>query len=219
MRKTLTFMMLLLAAGWLLGGCSSEETAPHDPLPEVTDEDVAGQSGYMVLAIMELASLVLDYGEEEEKADASNGRYSYFFGDDGIQGTVQLLFKRNDEPSSYEVADYAQAWTEEGLPLRLYPIEGGIAWLLDFTMESAINQSGGTSVLKGSGTLTVGNYVAVWTVEGFNVGGGSDWPTDGRITFTNEGITAIVTFDGSNTATVTVGNLTWSVNLENGHLL
>ena len=215
MRKTLTILMLLLAAGWLLGGCSSDETAPNDPLPELSDEDVAGQSRFMALAMIEMAPLALEFSG---KADASDGRYSYTFTDDEIQGTVQLLFEQDNAPSGYDVADYARAWTDDGLPLELFPIPGGIAWLLAFTMESDIDQAAGDAVVDGGGTLTVGDYEAVWTVAGFAIEDDGDWPTDGVITFTNEGITATVTFDGDSTAIVTVGILTWTLNLENGEL-
>jgi len=215
MRKTLTFLMLILAAGWLLGGCSSDETAPNDPLPELTDEDVAGQSRFMALAMAEIAPIALEFGG---KADASDGRYSYTFTDDEIQGTVQLLFEQDNEPSGYNVADYARAWTADGLPLELFPISGGIAWLLAFTLESDIDQEAGTAMIDGNGTLTVGSYAPTWIVTGFAVEEDGDWPTAGVITFTNEGITATVTFDGDSTATVTVGGLTWTLNLENGEL-
>ena len=49
-------------------------------------------------------------------------------------------------------------------------------------------------------------------------GGDSQRATEGVVTFTNEGITAVVTFDGDNTATVQVGTLTWTLNLSNGTL-
>lgn len=214
MRKTITILMLLLLAGWLLG-CSSDETAPNDPLPGLTSEDVATQSGYMAVFLTEMAPVALQFSG---KADASDGRYSYAFVDVEIQGTVQLYFETDGAPSSYTGADFARAWTADGAPLMLRPIPDGIAWLLAFTLESDIDQGAGTAVVAGSGTLTIGNYEPAWTVEGLAVEVGGDWPASGVMTFTNEGITATVTFDGGNTATVTVGSLTWTLNLSNGTL-
>lgn len=215
MRKTITILMLLLLAGWLLG-CSSDETAPNDPLPELTSEDVANQSGYMAVFLTEMAPVALEFSG---KADASDGRYSYVFGpSDDIAGTVQLYFETAGAPSSYTGADFARAWTADDAPLELRPIPDGIAWLLAFSLESDIDQGAGTALVEGSGTLTIGNFEPVWTVEGLAVEVGGDWPAAGVMTFTNEGITATVTFDGDNTATVTVGSLTWTLNLSNGTL-
>jgi len=217
MRKTLTILMLLLAAGWLLGGCSSDETTPNDPLPELTDEDVAAQSGYMAMFLVEVAPLALEF--DGGKADASDGNYSYTFAaGDPIQGTALLHFEQDGVPCGYDVADYARSWTTDEEPLELYPISGGIAWLLAFTLESDIDQGAGTAMIDGDGTLTVVSYEAVWTAAGFAVEEDGDWPASGVMNFTNEGITATVTFDGDDTATVTVGSLTWTLNLNNGTL-
>jgi len=215
MRKILTFLMMLLLAGWLLAGCSSEETAPNDPLPELTDEDVAHQSGYMAMALVEMAPVSLEFSG---KADASDGRYLYTFIDDEIQGEVQLYFEQNDAPSGYDVADFAQAWTGDEAPLLLYPIEGGIAWLLAFSLESIIDQGAGTAVIGGAGSLILGNYEALFTVVGLAIERGGDWPAGGYMTFTNEGIPATVTFDGDSTAIVSIGELSWILNLSNGTL-
>ncbi len=215
MRKIFTILMMLLLAGWLLAGCSSEETAPNDPLPELTNEDVAHQSGYMAMALVEMAPVSLEFSG---KADASDGRYQYTFADPEIQGDVQLYFEQGDAPSGYDVADYSQAWTGDEAPLALYPIEGGIAWLLAFSLESVIDQGAGTAVIGGAGTLTVGNYEAAFTVVGLAIERGGDWPAGGYMTFTNEGITATVTFDGDNTATIEIGDITWMLNLSNGTL-
>ena len=38
------------------------------------------------------------------------------------------------------------------------------------------------------------------------------------MTFTNEGITAVITFDGDSTATVAIGELTWTLDLDTGEL-
>lgn len=213
---TLTFLTLLLAAGWLLCGCDSDETAPNDPLPPLEDGDVAQQSGYMAMAIAEVAPLVLEYGS---KADASDGNYSYTFAyGDPIQGVVLLHFELAGAPSGYDVADYAAAYTAADAPLEITAIEGGVPWLLAVDLESDINQGAGTAVVEGTGTLTLGSYVANWTLTALAVEESGDWPASGGMTFTNEGITATVTFDGDDTATVAVGLVSWSLNLNNGVL-
>jgi hypothetical protein len=224
MHKTTTLMTLLLTGGLLLGGlllggllggCASDETAPHDELPALEREDVAGQSGYLAMALAEIGPLALEYGG---KADSSDGRYQSFFGSAQIQGVVELYFETAGEPSGYQTADFASAWTAEGSPLLIFPLPGGIAWLLSFTLDSAIDQGAGTAVVSGSGVLAVGNYEATWSVEGLAVAANGDWPSEGLLSFTNEGFTATVTFDGDATATVAVGEASWILNLENGTL-
>jgi len=66
--------------------------------------------------------------------------------------------------------------------------------------------------------LTLVDYVADWTLEAITLEEDGDYPTSGTLTFTNEGITGTVTFDGDNTASLTVGEMTWSVELNDGSL-
>ena len=170
----------------------------------------------MGLVMVEAAPLALEF--DGSKADASDGRYEYSFESVEITGTVQLYFEQEDVPSGYDVADYARAWTDDGAPVELFPIPDGNAWLLALSLESDIDQAAGTALVCGSGTLTIGDYVADWTAEGIAVEVDGDWPTAGVMTFTNEGITAVVTFDGDETATVVIGEVTWTLNLEDGEL-
>jgi len=215
MRK-MTFLTLLFAAGWLLAGCESDETAPSDPLPPLEAEDVASQSGVMAMILVEIAPFALEFSD---KADAADGNYSYTFAPgDPVQGTVLLHFEREGAPSGYDVADYAMAWSVPDYPLALYPLDEGPAWLLAFTLESDIDQAGGTAVSSGSGTLEIGDYLAEWTATAIAVAEDDDWPASGVLIFANEGVTASVTFDGDSSAVVQVGGLTWSLDLNTGTL-
>ena len=217
MRRKLTHMLLLLAAGGLLSGCESDETAPNDPLPPLEAVDVAQQSGYMAMALAELAPLVLEY--QGGKADASDGNYAYTFAfGDPIQGSVLLHFEIAGVPCGYDVADFAAAFTAAEEPLVVTAIEGGVPWLLAVDLESDLDQGAGTAVAGGTGTLTMGSYVAAWTLGALAVDDGGGWPASGVMTFTNEGIVATVTYDGDETATVVVGEDSWSLNLNNGTL-
>ncbi len=217
MRKLTITLMLLLAMGWLLTGCESDSTAPEDELPPVTAEDVANQSGYLAQALIEVAPLALEY--DGSKADESDGRYSYTFAPgDPVQGTVELLFEQDGSPSGYSVADHARAWTADGAPIEIQPVPDGVIWELVFTLESAIDQGAGTATVSGSGELEVGDYLATWSVTGYAISDGGQWPAAGTMTFTNEGQTATVTFDGDETATVVVGDDTWVLNLQTGTL-
>jgi len=222
MRKTLFLMMILLAMGWLVGGCSSDETAANDPLPEIDESDVAGQAGYMSVAVVSMAPVALNFSG---KADETDGDYVYTFGlGSDLTGSVMLHFEQGGAPSGYDVADYAQAWTADGAPVVFVPeldidIPGDpVPWYLAFNLESTIDQGAGTAVVNGSGSLDVGDYAATWSVTDLAVSRAADYPQSGTFTFTNEGITGTVTFDGDNTATVEVGALSWTVNLGTGSI-
>ena len=216
MRKTLMLLMILLAMGWLLGGCSSDETAANDPLPEPTEEDVASQTAYMAVGLVEMAPVALNFAG---KADAIDGNYSYVFSGGDIDGAVLLHFEQAGEPCAWNVADYAMASTEAGAPLSFTIFDGGVPWAVGFSLESDIDQGAGTAVVNGSGTLTAQGFSATWTVEDLEVSRAADYPQTGTLTFSDGSITGTLTFNGNDTATVTVGSLSWTVDLGDGSLV
>ena len=216
MRTILITLLLLSATGWLLTGCESDATAPDDELPPLTGEDVATQAGYFAQAMLEVAPLALTYGA---KADESDGLFTYTFAPgDPVQGTVNLYFEQAGQPSGPSVADFCRLWTGEGAPLQASPVQDGVPWLVAFELEAELDQQAGTGTVAGSGTLTIGDYVADWTVTGYAISDGGQWPAAGTLVFTNEGQTATVTFDGDQTATVTADGQTWILDLQTGTL-
>lgn len=226
MRTTTTFLALSLMAIWCLGGCSSDSTAPDDSLPRPTNETVAGQAGFMAVAMVQIAPLALEY--DGTKA-ADEGQYTYTFEPgDPVQGTVNLQFRLGGATGDlcpYGIADWARASTPANEPLTVQLIEGGVAWELTFNLTSDLDRTAtpATAEVNGSGVLVIGSYTANWTVDALVVmgsvaGGGTTWPASGTLTFTNSGIVAVVTFDGDHTATVEVGGVVYTLNLENGSL-
>jgi len=221
MRNTLKIVMLLGVMAWLVGGCSSESTAPNDDLPQLTEGDVATQSGFMAMAVVQISPVAFCC-EPDGKADASDGNYLFSFTPgDAVQGDVLLHFRvggENGTPSGYDVADWGRAWTADEAPLTIEVVDGGALLEADFVLTSTLDRDAGTAVTNGSGTLTLVDYVADWTLEAITLEEDGDYPTSGTLTFTNEGITGTVTFDGDNTASLTVGEMTWSVELNDGSL-
>ncbi len=218
MRNNLTTLLLLATAAWLFAGCSSDSTAPNDNLPPLEKADVAGQAGFLAVAMVDIAPIGATYSGKAE------GEYVYTFAaGDPIQGTVNLFFRdggASGSPSTPAQADWASASTPTGAPLSVTLVDGGLPWLLSFALVSDIDRVNDTATVDGSGTLVVGNYTAAWTLAGLVVfsDGSTTWPAEGTLTFTNEGITAVVTFDGDHTATVTVDGEVYTLDLNNGNL-
>jgi hypothetical protein len=224
MRKNTTLILLLPAMAWMLGACSSDSTAPDDSLPPLSNKDVASQAGYLSAAIVEVAPLSLTY----QGVKAADGEDHYDFPEDGmVQGRVHLEFRdggAEGDLSDFDVADWAKAWTAAGEPLiiNLVDYDEAVPLLLSFMLESDLDQESDprTAVVNGGGQLVVGDYLATWTVDDLVVFDQEPyWPQSGSISFTSGGITATVTFNGTSIATVTVGDLTFDINLATGALI
>jgi hypothetical protein len=221
MRQNLILTMLLAVLAWSLAGCSSDTTAPSDNLPPLEKSDVAAQSGFLAVAMVDIAPLGLAYSEAKTQ---KVGDYTYTFAPgDPVQGTVNLQFRLggpDGEPVSYDEADWARAFTAAGEPVTVELVEGGVPWQLSFNLLSDIDRENDTATVNGGGTLVVGNYTATWTVDGLVVFSDdtTTWPAQGTLTFTNSGITAVVTFDGDHTATVEVDGEVYTLDLNTGEL-
>ncbi len=61
--------------------------------------------------------------------------------------------------------------------------------------------------------------IADFTLVGVVVEDGDDYPAAGVMLFTNEGVTATVTFDGDNLVTVSSGGESWTLNLDTGEIV
>jgi len=215
MRKFLLFFIVLLTAGLLLTGCESDSTAPEDELPVLSDEDVATQSGAMAASMTQVFPRIW-----EPASGKDNGEYEYTFpGGSAVQGTVYSEFRdvEGGDLVDYDVAGWALVLTED--PLSITLLDGGIPWLLGFTITADIDQAADEATATGVGTLVVGDYNAAFTLDAVVVEDGDDYPASGSITFINEGITAVVTFDGDNLVTVTVGEDSWTVDLDDGSII
>jgi len=211
MRKETLLIIVLLTMGLLLTGCDSDSTAPNDELPALSNQDVASQGGNMAAAMMSVLPRIWD-----PQTSKDNGEYSYTFGPGPVQGTVLSEFRdvEGGDLVDYDVAGWALVRTAD--PLAITLIEGGIPWMLGFTITAIIDQEADTATAAGVGNLVVGDYTANFTLDAVVVQDGDDYPASGTITYVNAGISADITFDGDNTATVTVGEDSWTLNLADG---
>ncbi|MEZ4389139.1 MAG: hypothetical protein R3D98_16460 [Candidatus Krumholzibacteriia bacterium] len=213
MRKELFYLIVLLGLGMMLAGCGSDSTAPDDQLPAPTAEDVATQSGAMASTMMRALPRIWDPTTTKD-----NGEYTYTFTSGPVLGTIMSEFRDAEGGSlvDYDVAAWCRIFT--GDPLAVTLVDGGVAWQLGFNLTADINQGADTATAAGGGSLVVGDYTATFTLAAVVVHQGDDYPASGTITFVNEGITATVTFDGDAMVTVTVGDDSWTIDLDDGSI-
>jgi hypothetical protein len=209
MRTNRLLFLALLALGALLIGCESDSTAPDEDLPALESGDVATQSGAMATSMTRVLPRIWSPG-----VGKAVGEYSYTFVSGPVLGTVFSEFRTEEggELVGYDVAGWCRVFTDE--PLAITLVEGGIPWLLDFSVTADIDQQQDQATASGGGTLTVGAYVADFTLDAVVVRDGDSYPASGSITFVNEGVTATVAFDGDATAVITVGDESWVVDLD-----
>ncbi len=214
MRKYLLSLIVLLSLGLLLTGCESDSTAPNDDLPALSSEDVANQSGAMAAAMTQVLPRIWNPQNTKD-----NGEYEYTFASGPVDGHRLLRVPRcrRRRPGGLRRGRLGPH-VHHRCALNITLIDGGIPWLLGFNLTADINQATDTATAAGSGTLVVGDYSATFTLAGVVVQQGEDYPAAGIITFVNEGITAIVTFDGDDMVTVTVGDESWTIDLDDGSL-
>ncbi|MBD3221316.1 hypothetical protein GF314_08725 [bacterium] len=214
MHKHLLTLIALLALGVLLAGCESDSTAPDEDLPGLNNEDVATQSGAMASAMTEVFPRIWN----PQSSGKDNGEYEFTWVTGPVIGSVYSEFRTAEggDLVDYDQAAWGRVYTEDGAPLAITLVDGGIPWLLGFDITADIDQGGGTATANGGGSLVVGDYMAEFTIIGVVVESDGDYPAAGVIEFTNEGVTATVTFDGDNMVTVTSGGETWTVDLEDG---
>ena len=109
--------LLLIGGLVLLVGCDSDETAPNDPLPELTTDDVANQAAIPAVAMTQVGPALagFDGGDIILKT-----RYSLEFGEgDDFQGTLYFDFENDGVPVNWDAANWAHMWTEDGEPLSI----------------------------------------------------------------------------------------------------
>ncbi len=215
-------LLLLAAALWLVVGCESESVAPHDELPELTASDVAAQAGYTAATISQVGPYIF-----EDLTPGTKDPYSYSFpeGGDG-EGTVYFDCFLGAVPSTYEDADNVDMYTatDENITFNFeLDDENVVSMVLTFNLHAEpFNDDPPTATVTGSGTIDFGSYAGDFEIDQVVLDGSEEHPEDGELIFTIDDMTATVTYDGDNTATVTIttddGTETYSINLDTGEI-
>lgn len=209
--------LLLMGGMFLLAGCESDETAPNDPLPALSQDDVAGQAAIPAVAVTEIAPAMAGFDGGKGLKDM----YTYTFGSGSdVQGMVRLDFRDGSatgDPLPWDEASWGRLWTEDGSPL-VAEIEG---FPLDFTLTADVvgdpyDPDAQTATISGSGVINIGGDDRDWSIEDVEASL-ADYPDGGTLTFTADDITVTVVYDGDETADVFVGDLfIGTVNLDTG---
>lgn len=166
----------------------SESVTPDDQII-VTDEDVAHQSGYVAFAIVKVLPQM---------------------GRSAVAELVSL-----DPPFQgdfwHETVPNEHVWTDDDHKLSLYIAEFDNTVVFTFDLQGV----GEPLVVNGEGTLTMGSLYLTFDVMDVVVVG--DMPVSGTIEVHSSSRLATITFDNG-TATVTIGTLSFTIDLTDGSL-
>ena len=212
------FALMLGACLWLTG-CESDTVAPHDELPQLTDEDKAYQAAAMGAAAGRVLPQIVEFD------GTSKNEYTYSFPADGsdLTGNIYFDFRMGNAdgaPAAFDAASWGNMFTAANEPI-VFAVGVGGTVEVDFNIVASLVQATNTAtLLEGSqGTFTAGDYSATFAFDGVIVTAGADYPAGGTMTFTSGGTVLIVTFDGDNTATISLnGIITWILNLDDGSI-
>ena len=220
LRKKLVLPVLVLPILMVLGliaGCESDSVTPNDPLPTLTEEDAAWQSGVLAVIIAKAAPQLIQF------TDPSKAVYEYSFtGFDAITGSVMLDFRTGGSggtPATPSGADFCHLYTEDGESV-VFTTDAGGSLSVTLDISSSLDQAANTATIQSgsSGTFSTGDYSGTFAFDDLVVSESSLTPASGGIVVTSGGFAISVVFDGGTTATVTAGTTVWIVNLNTGVL-
>ena len=212
----LAVLALMLGLGLFVAGCESDSVAPNDEAPALSDEEVAGQAAAMASAAAQVLPQIVEYSPTNKDV------YSYSFGGEpDVTGTVWFDFRTggaDGTPATYTAGDWCHMYTADGEAITFAVGIGGEV-LVTVDVMASIVQATDTATLLGSstGTFTAGVYHALFRFDDVVVTAGQNYPSGGTMTFVSGARVLTVTFDGDNTAVVTLeGGGSWVLDLDDG---
>ncbi len=187
MKRFFVFGFVLLATLAFVG-CSEDTVTPDDEIV-ITSEDVAHQSGFVARAVYEVLP---------EMADRSAAE------------TVYL-----DPPFSggfyHETDPMERVYTDDDLMLSLQVEDFNTTVVFEFDISATDDPL----VANGEGSITAAALYLTFTVNDVTVVDG--YPVSGTIVVTESSSRiATITFDGDHTATITINDLVFVVDLDTG---
>lgn len=219
--------VLLLGFGLLMAGCESDPVAPQDGAPELTEQEAAQRASLVAVSVAKIGPEILKARSLKKSADEL-GVYPYTFPEGGdVSGTVIMEYFTGGAEgthSTWNDADYGLLFTEVGevvdvaVPLPMAP-EVTVAFAIDFNLSGPINRLADNAVVSGTGRFIVGSWIEDYTLTSVVVTGINDYPSGGTIEYVSGSHALLVTYDGSDTAMVSVNGVDlYSIDLDTAQI-
>ncbi|MDO9694247.1 MAG: hypothetical protein Q7W56_05915 [Candidatus Latescibacteria bacterium] len=184
-------LALLIAAG-----CGDDPVTPNEQ-PVITEEDAATQGAFIAVGMVE----VLD----DLAATKAVPGIETVSGSSYITGSYWL---DSDPDHVYTDAEHRLTIDFDG------PANDDI---LPATLLFDVTATGTPRLANGTGSLLAGALTITFVVSSIEVAA-DNYPTGGQLIVSTSGYTATIEFFSNHSATVTVGDLEWSVDLEDGDI-
>ncbi|MCK9995921.1 MAG: hypothetical protein KAH56_06550 [Candidatus Krumholzibacteria bacterium] len=218
--------LLLLTGGLMLVGCESDPVAPQDELPQLTEQEAAQQAAIVAVGLAKVGPELLKFSGLKA-GPAELGIYPYEFPSGGdITGSIMLEYfdgGPGGTHSHWNDADYGLLYSPSGEVVTLALDLGfGFEVSVDLTFDLAgpIDRAADTATVTGSGTLASGDETTGFTISETDpvvLSGLSAYPSGGTLLFTIDGIQLEVSYDGDDTAAVTIADVvTFMIDLDTG---
>ncbi len=150
-------MAIAVAMLGATAGCSSDATAPQDPIPPVSAGDAASQAGLVAYGVAQFGTKLMD-----PSAPAKAVQTIPWNGQMGLEGTVYIDYRTGADgaPAASNVATWAHLYTEDGAPVvyTMPDLGGQTSFALDVQADLD-QQADQATILEGSGgTMVSGDY-------------------------------------------------------------
>jgi len=192
--NTIMLMLALAAIGLIaLGGCSSDDGVTPDETPEFTAEDAAHQAAFVTVAVVQVMQ------QMSNKADP----------------VIRNVSMEHVYGSYWDDGDNDRVWTDSAN--MLYVDINGLPHDLQYDTPVTFDITDTDGVANGAGNLDFVTFDVTFTIVGVMLDPGN-FPVGGQILVDTSGWLAMIEFFAGHTATVTVGEASWDVNMDTGYL-
>ena len=190
MKNKKTILAALAVLLLVLAGCGSDDSVTPNEQPTFTAEDAATQSGFIAAAMVRVFP---DLNSKQA------GDHVETVSDSRVDGSYWANF------------DTDHIWTDAENYLVVQLGSGFEPGNVTFDISAA----GTPRLANGTGSLSMGAVVVTFNVDDVLVTS-TGYPSAGQIIVSSSGYTATIALLPGNVATVTVGALSWNVNLSTG---
>ncbi len=180
----------------IVAGCGDDPVTPNEE-PIFTEEDAATQSAFITIGMVEVLDDLAAVKASPEIETVSGSSY--------ITGS----YWRDSDPD--------RVYTDAVHRLTIDFDGPGADGILPATLLFDVTATGDPRLANGTGTLLAGALTVGFVIDDIVVEA-DNYPSGGQLIVSTGGYTATVEFFSNHTATVTVGALEWSVDLDDGDI-